>query len=82
MRAGSSSQTEAQPQLFTIDQCISENIPLSPGYRDFEGYKGNYPDPKWPGNAKLCVSIVLNYEEGGEYRYGMHLDTEIESGQD
>ena len=82
MRAGNSSQAEAEPQLFTIDQCISENIPLSPGYRDFEGYKGKYPDPKWPGNAKLCVNIVLNYEEGGEYRYGTHLDMATENRQD
>lgn len=64
-------QTET-PHLFTIEQCIEENIPLSAGYRDFEGYKGKYPDPKWPGNAKLCVNIVLNFEEGGEYRYGGH----------
>lgn len=28
-------------------------------------YKGKFPDPQWPGNAKLCVNIVLNYEEGG-----------------
>ena len=24
------------------------------------------PDPKWPGQAKIAVQIVLNYEEGGE----------------
>lgn len=58
----------AATRLFTIEQCIAENIPLSVGYRDFEGYKGKFPDPQWPGNAKLCVNIVLNYEEGGEYR--------------
>ncbi|KAK4865117.1 hypothetical protein LT330_001740 [Penicillium expansum] len=57
----------AATRLFTIEQCIAENIPLSAGYRDFEGYKGKFPDPQWPGNAKLCVNIVLNYEEGGEY---------------
>lgn len=66
-------EADAAPRLFTIDQCIAENIPLSPGYRDFEGYKGKYPDPKWPGNAKLCVNIVLNYEEGGEYRYAAEI---------
>lgn len=72
MFSSSRGWTEAAPstnKLFTIDQCIAENIPLSPGYRDFEGYKGKYPDPKWPGDAKLCVNIVLNYEEGGEYWY-------------
>ncbi|THW00787.1 hypothetical protein D6D25_08820 [Aureobasidium pullulans] len=54
-------------KLFTVEQCIEENIQLSAGYRDFEGYKGQTPDPQWPGQAKICVSIVLNYEEGGEY---------------
>ena len=24
------------------------------------------PDARWPGGAKIAVSIVLNYEEGGE----------------
>ena len=51
-----------------IKQCIAENIPLSAGYRDFEGYKGAPPDPKWPGGAKIAVNVVLNYEEGGENR--------------
>jgi hypothetical protein len=58
-----------QSGLFSVDQCIEENIPFSGGYRDFEGYKGKYPDPKWPGGAKIAVNVVLNYEEGGEYRY-------------
>lgn len=35
--------------------------------RDLIGYGANPPDPKWPGGAKLAVSFVLNYEEGGEY---------------
>ncbi len=34
--------------------------------RDFEGYGPNPPDPRWPGGAKLALSFVLNYEEGGE----------------
>ena len=68
MRGSASAQTSAEPYLYTVEQCIAENIPFSPGYRDFEGYKGKYPDPKWPGGAKLCVNVVLNYEEGGEYR--------------
>lgn len=58
-----------QAGLFSIDRCIEENIPLSGGYRDFEGYKGKYPNPKWPGGAKIAVNVVLNYEEGGEHRY-------------
>ncbi|HEV7253310.1 MAG TPA: allantoinase PuuE [Mesorhizobium sp.] len=34
--------------------------------RDMRGYGRNPPDPRWPGNAKICVQFVLNYEEGGE----------------
>ncbi|WP_420854583.1 allantoinase PuuE [Sneathiella marina] len=34
--------------------------------RDLIGYGANPPDPKWPGNARLAVQFVLNYEEGGE----------------
>ena len=35
--------------------------------RDMVGYGANPPDPKWPGNARLAVQIVMNYEEGSEY---------------
>lgn len=35
--------------------------------RDFAGYAGNPPDPKWPGGARLALQIVMNYEEGSEY---------------
>ncbi|MBP8930879.1 MAG: allantoinase PuuE [Paracoccus sp.] len=34
--------------------------------RDMIGYGENTPDPKWPGNARIAVQIVMNYEEGGE----------------
>ena len=34
--------------------------------RDFLGYGANPPDPQWPGGARLALSFVLNYEEGGE----------------
>lgn len=34
--------------------------------RDFVGYGGNLPDPQWPGDARIAISFVLNYEEGGE----------------
>jgi putative urate catabolism protein len=39
----------------------------TPAYgRDLVGYGSNPPDPQWPGGARLAVSFVLNYEEGGE----------------
>ena len=34
--------------------------------RDFRGHGPNPPDAAWPGGARIAVSIVLNYEEGGE----------------
>jgi peptidoglycan/xylan/chitin deacetylase (PgdA/CDA1 family) len=34
--------------------------------RDLIGYGANPPDPQWPGEARIAVSFVLNYEEGGE----------------
>ena len=34
--------------------------------RDFRGYGPGTPEVNWPGGAKAAVSLVLNYEEGGE----------------
>jgi len=34
--------------------------------RDFAGYGQTPPDARWPGGARIAVSMVLNYEEGGE----------------
>jgi putative urate catabolism protein len=34
--------------------------------RDLLGYGASPPDPKWPGGARVALSFVLNYEEGGE----------------
>jgi OHCU decarboxylase len=34
--------------------------------RNMQGYGGNPPDAEWPGGARVAVSLVLNYEEGGE----------------
>lgn len=34
--------------------------------RDLIGYGANPPHPEWPGNARVAVQFVLNYEEGGE----------------
>ncbi len=35
--------------------------------RDFVGYGGSPPDPRWPEGARLALNFVLNYEEGSEY---------------
>jgi allantoinase len=34
--------------------------------RDLVGYGGTPPDPHWPGNARVAVQFVINYEEGAE----------------
>ncbi len=34
--------------------------------RDMVGYGARTPDPKWPGEARVAVQFVINYEEGGE----------------
>ena len=38
--------------------------------RDFEGYRNNVPRIKWPNDAQLAVSIVVNIEEGAELSIG------------
>jgi allantoinase len=34
--------------------------------RDLVGYGRHPPHPQWPGQARIAVQFVLNYEEGGE----------------
>ena len=34
--------------------------------RDLKGYGRQPPHPRWPGNARVAVQFVLNYEEGAE----------------
>ncbi len=38
-----------------------ENYP-----RDMIGYGSTPPRPNWPGDARIAVQFVINYEEGGE----------------
>jgi peptidoglycan/xylan/chitin deacetylase (PgdA/CDA1 family) len=38
--------------------------------RDLIGYGWNYPKFTWPEDAKVAVSLVLNYEEGSELCVG------------
>ena len=46
--------------------------------RDLVGYGPNPPDPRWPGQARLALQIVMNYEEGGE-RSILHGDDHAEA---
>ena len=38
----------------------------APYPRDLRGYGRNAPHPHWPGNARIAVQFVVNFEEGGE----------------
>ena len=46
--------------------------------RDFRGHGSNPPDAAWPGGAKIAISLVLNYEEGGENNL-LHGDAQSEA---
>jgi allantoinase len=42
-------------------------MPPSERYpRDLRGYGAQAPHARWPGNARVALQFVLNYEEGGE----------------
>ncbi|MFZ2651060.1 MAG: allantoinase PuuE [Burkholderiaceae bacterium] len=41
-----------------------EDAPAYP--RDLKGYGRSVPHARWPGQARIAVQFVLNFEEGGE----------------
>jgi allantoinase len=45
---------------------MTSSTPPTPYPRDLRGHGRNPPHPHWPGNARVAVQFVLNYEEGGE----------------
>ncbi len=46
--------------------------------RDMRGHGPTPPDANWPGGARIAISLVLNYEEGGENCI-LHGDTASEA---
>jgi chitin deacetylase len=46
--------------------------------RDFRGHGPTPPDAAWPGGARIAISLVLNYEEGGENSI-LHGDAQSEA---
>lgn len=50
----------------------------APYPRDLIGYGAEPPVADWPGGARIAVSIVVNYEEGGEYSI-LHGDAHSET---
>jgi peptidoglycan/xylan/chitin deacetylase (PgdA/CDA1 family) len=66
---------EQRPTLQSVDGvALSINAPnIDPTKgtkydfpRDLVGYGRDSFDPRWPNGAKIAVSFVINYEEGGE----------------
>jgi len=53
-------------------------IDSDPYPRDLCGYGEHPPDPRWPEGARIAVSVVLNFEEGGESCI-LHGDSHSES---
>lgn len=48
--------------------------------RDFIGYGPTPPHPRWPGEARIALNFVINYEEGSEYSIAdgdSHSDTAL-----
>lgn len=39
---------------------------IKPSGRDMVGYGATPPHPRWPGDARIALQFVINYEEGGE----------------
>ena len=39
---------------------------LSASARDYRGYGATPPAVRWPGGARLALSLVVNFEEGAE----------------
>lgn len=44
--------------------------PAAGPVRDLIGYEGNPPKVTWPNNARIAISLVVNYEEGSELAIG------------
>jgi putative urate catabolism protein len=61
---------------------MAEDRPLPPEFanylRDMRGYGPLPPHPQWPGEARLALQFVVNYEEGGENNI-LHGDSASES---
>lgn len=47
------------------------SIALPPTNRNFRGYAGTPPNVRWPRDARLAVSVVVNVEEGAELSLAM-----------
>ncbi len=64
------------PNVYSFAMTDANPPPRYP--RDFRGHGPDAPDPRWPGAAKIAISVVLNYEEGGENNI-LHGDAQSEA---
>lgn len=53
--------TKPDKRRFTLAKLNAASYP-----RDMIGYGAHPPHPHWPGDARIAVQFVVNYEEGGE----------------
>jgi putative urate catabolism protein len=56
-----------------MEAAVSDKYP-----RDMTGYGRDWPHPGWPGDARVAVQFVINYEEGAESNV-LHGDPASES---
>jgi allantoinase len=49
----------------TVHQ-YKKGVPSGSYPRDLKGHGRHPPHPQWPGEARIALQFVLNYEEGGE----------------
>jgi putative urate catabolism protein len=64
--ARKTTKTTAKKKAARTTDIVAKALGKAPYPRDLKGYGPNPPDPQWPNGAKIAVSFVLNYEEGGE----------------
>lgn len=62
----------AHIDIYSIVVSLERSDKPFPGpCRDFVGYGGEPPRVRWPDDAAVAVSFVVNYEEGGEPSFPM-----------
>src|SRR5436190_2081260 len=52
-----------QPEFMRLENDMPRHEPYP---RDLIGYGRDLPHARWPGDARIAVQFVLNYEEGAE----------------
>ncbi|MCW2869637.1 allantoinase PuuE [Actinacidiphila oryziradicis] len=71
--------TDLSPRHGSVPGAPAGSTAGEPYPRDLTGYGPEPPHPQWPGGARIAVSIVLNWEEGGENAV-LHGDSASEAG--